>query len=91
MKTPKKKRPYRHQREHRVWVLGERKDPPDDLIALALDIGCLFSIDSDAHAPGQLGLLDEGAARAERVGVPPERIVTTWPLDRLRAWTHRDR
>jgi putative hydrolase len=69
----------------------EREDPPDDLIALALDIGCLFSIDSDAHAPGQLGLLDEGAARAERVGVPPERIVTTWPLDRLRAWTHRDR
>ena len=55
----------------------EREDPPDDLIALALDIGCLFSIDSDAHAPGQLGLLDEGAARAERVGVPPERIVTT--------------
>jgi histidinol phosphatase-like PHP family hydrolase len=32
----------------------ERQDPPDDLIQLALDAGCLFSIDSDAHAPGQL-------------------------------------
>ncbi|WP_336633064.1 MULTISPECIES: PHP domain-containing protein [unclassified Microbacterium] len=68
----------------------ERQDPPDGLIALALAEGCLFSIDSDAHAPGQLGLLDEGAARAERAGVPAERIVTTWPLDRLREWTRRE-
>jgi putative hydrolase len=67
----------------------EREDPPDELIAIALAEGCLFSIDSDAHAPGQLGLLDEGAVRAERAGVPPERIVTTWPLERLRAWTGR--
>ena len=69
----------------------EREDPPDELIAVALEAGCLFTIDSDAHAPGQLGLLDEGAARAERAGVPPERIVTTWQLDRLRAWTARAR
>jgi len=67
----------------------EREDPPDGLIALALAAGCLFSIDSDAHAPGQLGLLDEGAARAEHAGVPPERIVTTWPLERLRSWLER--
>lgn len=65
----------------------ERQDPPDDLIALALEAGCLFSIDSDAHAPGQLSLIDYGAERAERLGVPPERIVTTWPLERLREWT----
>lgn len=69
----------------------EREDPPDELIALALEAGCLFSIDSDAHAPGQLGLLDEGAARAERAGVPPERIVTTWPLEQLRDWLRRER
>jgi len=67
----------------------EREDPPDELIALALDAGCLFAIDSDAHAPGQLALLDEGAVRAERAGVPAERIVTTWPLERLREWTGR--
>lgn len=69
----------------------ERQDPPDDLLALALEIGCLFSIDSDAHAPGQLSLLDYGAARAEAAGVPAERIVTTWPLARLREWTGRAR
>ena len=64
----------------------ERQDPPDDLIALALAEGCLFSIDSDAHAPGQLGLLDLGATRAEAAGVPPERIITTWPLEKLLEW-----
>lgn len=69
----------------------EREDPPDELIALALEAGCLFSIDSDAHAPGQLGLLDEGAARAERAGVPADRVVTTWPLERLREWLARAR
>ncbi|MDJ1115177.1 PHP domain-containing protein [Microbacterium dauci] len=65
----------------------EREDPPDDLLALAVEIGCLFAIDSDAHAPGQLSLLDHGAVRAERMGIDPDRIVTTWPLDRLRAWS----
>ncbi|GAA2916401.1 putative hydrolase [Microbacterium keratanolyticum] len=64
----------------------ERTDPPDELVVLALEIGCLFSIDSDAHAPGQLPLLDHGAERAERLGVPAERIVTTWGLERLRRW-----
>lgn len=65
----------------------EREDPPDELITLALENGCLFSIDSDAHAPGHLSLLDYGAERAERLGVPAGRIVTTWPLARLREWT----
>ncbi|GGH40233.1 PHP domain-containing protein [Microbacterium album] len=64
----------------------EREDPPDELILLALELGCLFAIDSDAHAPGQLSLIDHGAERAERLGVPADRVVTTWPLGRLRAW-----
>lgn len=64
----------------------ERRDPPDDLIAIALDAGCLFSIDSDAHAPGHLGFVALGAARAEAAGVPADRVVTTWPLPRLREW-----
>ncbi|MCX6408742.1 MAG: PHP domain-containing protein [Propionibacteriales bacterium] len=67
----------------------ERADPPDDLVRLALDLGCLFAIDSDAHAPGQLDFLDHGCARAAALGVPLERIVTTWPLDELLAWTGR--
>lgn len=64
----------------------ERCDPPDELIGLAKDIGCVFSIDSDAHAPGQLDFVEYGCARAEELGVPPERIVNTWEVDRLLAW-----
>ena len=64
----------------------ERQDPPDNLIRMALDAGCLFSIDSDAHAPGQLDFLQYGAERAEALGVPKERIVTTWPLGQLKEW-----
>ncbi|UOE44198.1 PHP domain-containing protein [Agromyces larvae] len=69
----------------------EREDPPDELIALALDAGCLFSIDSDGHAPGHSAFLALGAARAEAAGIPPERIVTTWPVDDLLAWSRRNR
>ena len=66
----------------------ERRDPPDDMIVLARDAGCLFSINSDAHAPGQLDFQIYGCARAERIGVPVERIVNTWPMDRLIAWAN---
>ncbi|MGH3444199.1 MAG: PHP domain-containing protein, partial [Nocardioidaceae bacterium] len=67
----------------------ERRDPPGELIETALAAGCLFSIDSDAHAPGQLDFLAYGAERAERHGVPLERIVNTWPADRLLDWANR--
>ena len=43
----------------------ERRDPPTKLLELARDIGCLFSIDSDAHAPGQLDFQVYGCERAE--------------------------
>jgi putative hydrolase len=66
----------------------ERCDPPDELVALAQDAGCLFSIDSDAHAPGQLDFQIFGCARAERIGVPLKRIVNTWEIDRLLAWAN---
>jgi putative hydrolase len=66
----------------------ERRDPPTTLIELARDLGCLFSIDSDAHAPGQLDFLWYGAERAEGAGIDPDRIVNTWPKDRLLAWAN---
>lgn len=64
----------------------ERQDPPDELIQLALEAGCLFSIDTDAHAPGHFSFLDLGAQRAEANGVPADRIITTWPAERLLEW-----
>lgn len=62
----------------------ERCDPPDNLLALADEMGCLFSIDTDAHAPGQLDFQAYGAARAAAQGIDPDRIINTWDLDRLK-------
>ncbi|HEY1135594.1 MAG TPA: PHP domain-containing protein [Nocardioides sp.] len=64
----------------------ERRDPPTALLELARDIGCLFSIDSDAHAPGQLDLQVHGCERAEAAGIDRDRIVNTWSRDRLTSW-----
>jgi putative hydrolase len=64
----------------------ERSDPPDDLLTLAVETGCLFAVDTDAHAPGQLDFLAYGCERAQRLGVPPERVVNTWPVEQLLDW-----
>ncbi|WP_353953798.1 PHP domain-containing protein [Knoellia sp. S7-12] len=66
----------------------ERRDPPDELIELALEIGCLFSIDSDAHAPGQLDMKAYGCERAEQLEVPWDRIITTWDANKLHSWAN---
>nr|WP_246390964.1 PHP domain-containing protein [Nocardioides soli] len=66
----------------------ERRDPPTKLLELARDVGCLFSIDSDAHAPGQLDFQVYGCERAEDAGIDPDRIVNTWPRERLLAWAN---
>ncbi|WP_116112427.1 PHP domain-containing protein [Amycolatopsis ruanii] len=55
----------------------ERMDPPDDLLAMAAEIGCVFAIDTDAHAPGQLDWLGNGTVRAEAAGIGPERVLNT--------------
>ncbi|WP_042364597.1 hypothetical protein [Streptacidiphilus neutrinimicus] len=65
----------------------ERRDPPDDLLLLAAEQGCLFAVDTDAHAPGQLHWQTSGYARAARAGLGADRLVTTWPLERLLRWT----
>ncbi|OFB43478.1 hypothetical protein BA059_03575 [Mycolicibacterium sp. (ex Dasyatis americana)] len=67
----------------------ERRDPPTRLLSLALEIGCLFSIDTDSHAPGQLEFLGYGAQRALDAEVPIDRIVNTWPAGQLLDWTSR--
>ncbi len=65
----------------------ERQDPPKRLLRLAVEAGCRFSIDSDAHAPGQLAWLRNGAERGFRCGVTPAMLVNALPADELLAWT----
>jgi len=61
----------------------ERLDPPMRLLRLAAEIGCDFTIDSDAHAPGQLDWLGYGCERAIKAGIGPERILNTRTADAL--------
>ena len=65
----------------------ERLDPPRRLLSLAIEMGCVVSIDTDAHAPGQLDWQPYGCDRAEQCGVTPDRIINTKPVDELLAWT----
>ncbi len=56
----------------------ERQDPPDDLLQLALDLGCNVAINTDAHAPGQLEWQVYGCDKAARHQVPTERVLNAW-------------
>jgi histidinol phosphatase-like PHP family hydrolase len=66
-----------------------RQDLDFDLAARALACGCLFAIDSDAHATDQWWYAEIGLAHARLAGIPRDRVVNCWPLSRLNDWAHR--
>ncbi len=68
----------------------ERLDPPRELLDVAIEHGCWFSIDSDAHATGQLEWQPHGCDRAAERDVPLEQVVNTMSADDLLAWTNGD-
>jgi putative hydrolase len=57
-------------------------------LRLAVETGCMVSIDTDAHAPGQLDWQPYGCERAEECGVTADLVINAKPLDDLLAWTH---
>ena len=65
----------------------ERQDPPPELLDLALEWNCKISIDTDAHAPGQLEFQNYGCDKAAEHGVDPGQIINTWSAEELLAWT----
>ena len=66
-----------------------RMDPPDPLLRLAGEMGCVFAIDSDAHAPDQLDWLGNGTVRAEEFGISADRIINTRRAEDLREPSRR--
>jgi putative hydrolase len=64
----------------------ERLDPPKRLLRLAVEAGCRVSIDSDAHAPGQLAWLPYGCDRAAACGVEADAVVNAMPAGALLRW-----
>jgi putative hydrolase len=69
----------------------ERKDPPRELLRLAVETGCRFSIDTDAHAPGQLEWQYIGCDRAAECGVTKDRVVNTASAELLLTWSESHR
>jgi putative hydrolase len=65
----------------------ERLDPPRRLLRDAVEAGCRFSLDTDAHAPGQLDWLPYGCSRAAECEVPAQRVINTWTAEQLLDWT----
>jgi histidinol phosphatase-like PHP family hydrolase len=63
-----------------------RQDVDHSLATRALDAGCLFALDSDAHTIAQLSYAETAVAHARLAGIPTERIVNCWPLEQLLAW-----
>jgi DNA polymerase (family 10) len=63
-----------------------RPDLPADHIKAARDAGVKFSIDTDAHAVGELSSVPYGIGTAQRGWLTPDDVINTWPLDRLLAF-----
>lgn len=63
-----------------------RQDLDFVLAQQACEAGCLLALDSDAHTTAQLAYSDTALAHARLAGIPVDRIVNCWPLDRLLAW-----
>ncbi len=64
----------------------QRRDPPPDQLAKAVAAGCVVTIDTDAHAPGQLEWLDFGCEQAVEAGIGPERVMNSRSADELLEW-----
>jgi putative hydrolase len=76
-----------HNKAVEINCRPDRLDPPKRMLRVAVESGCLFSIDTDAHAPGQLDWLRFGCERAALCGVSADSVVNTWPAERLLEWT----
>ena len=63
-----------------------RQDLDYDLARRALASGCLFAIDSDAHAVDQWWMAETALAHARIAGVPRARVINCWPLGQLLDW-----
>ncbi len=63
-----------------------RQDLDYGIARRALDAGCVFALDSDAHSPMELEFADFAIAHARLAGIPADRVINCWPLARLLEW-----
>jgi histidinol phosphatase-like PHP family hydrolase len=63
-----------------------RQDVDHSLARRAVRAGCVFALDSDAHSTPELAYAETAIAHARLAGVPADRVINTWPVDRLLEW-----
>ena len=64
----------------------DRQDVHYELAARALEHGCLFALDSDAHSHPELNVVDIAIAHARLAGIPQDRIVNYWSEKKFLEW-----
>jgi histidinol phosphatase-like PHP family hydrolase len=64
----------------------DRQDVHYALAARALELGCIFALDSDAHSHPELDFIDISIAHARLAGIPQERIINYWSNTRILEW-----
>ena len=76
----------RHRRRDQLPA-GAPRSRPSRCSPWPSSLDCVVVVDTDAHAPGQLEWQRHGCEQAARVGVPPDRVMNTLPMDEFLAWT----
>ncbi len=66
-----------------------RQDIDYELARHALDAGCLFALDSDAHSIGELRFSEYAIAHARLAGIPKARVINCWSNEELSDWMQR--
>src|SRR5262249_12728910 len=77
----------RHGKAVEINASPRRLDLADTQARRAAELGAPVSISTDTPAPHDLANIEPGVATARRGRIAPERVVNTWPLERLRGWT----
>lgn len=63
-----------------------RQDLDYELARHALDAGCIFALDSDAHSVGELRFSDYAIAHARLARIPAARVINCWSNEELEEW-----
>jgi len=64
----------------------DRQDVHYELAVRALEHGCIFALDSDAHSHPELDFIEIAIAHARLAGIPQARIVNYWTEKKFLDW-----
>jgi histidinol phosphatase-like PHP family hydrolase len=68
-----------------------RQDIDFALARRALQAGCIFALDSDAHSIGELRFSEYAIAHARLAGIPTARVINCWSNEELEEWMEERR